>query len=157
MIKVQVKYHFGASLALSGIYYGFSGSLIDSLGCLVGGVLIDLDHVFDFLIIHKLREYSIKRFMNPPDWKRTNKIYLIFHSYEILIPCWIIFYFTGLIGFGTAFTLGFILHLFMDQFLNKDFPIYPFSHFITYKASKHFKFEELFKVHLFKDNNQNKR
>jgi len=144
-------------LALSGLYYGLSGSVIDSLGCLAGGILIDVDHIFDFLVIHNWREYSFKRFMNPPDWKRTERIYLFFHCYEFLIPCWIAFYLLGMIGFGLAFTLGFVAHLVMDHFLNKDYPIYPYSHFFIFKASSKFKFDKLFKVHLFKDNNQNKR
>jgi len=144
-------------MALSAIYYGFSGSMIDSLGCLIGGVFIDTDHIFDFMIIHKFKEYSIKRFMNPQDWKRTPKIYLVFHSYECLIPCWILFYLTGWTSFGLAFTIGFLTHLWMDQFLNRDFPIYPFSHFILVKAYHKFQFDKLFQVHLFKDNNQNKR
>ncbi|MBU1627062.1 hypothetical protein KKB18_06800 [bacterium] len=131
--------------------------MLDSLGCFVGGVLIDLDHIFDFMVIHDVEEYSIKRFMKPHLWKRTNKIYLFFHSYEMLIPAWIIFYFTGLSNFGLAFTLGFLLHLWMDHFLNRDYPIYPFSHFLIFKLSKHFKFDELFQVHLFKEDSPNKR
>lgn len=65
-------------------------------------------------------------------WARINmkKLYLVLHSYEILIILWIIIYTAGPSVFWKAAAIGLTQHIILDQFTN---PVFILSYFFTYR------------------------
>jgi hypothetical protein len=47
-----------------------------------GGVLIDADHVLDYLLFTKGRSMSLREFISGVYFERSGKIYVVLHGYE---------------------------------------------------------------------------
>jgi hypothetical protein len=123
------KYHLILSPLVAAIFFLFTRSLIPSIICLFVGVFIDLDHLIDFWVHSKKFSFG-KDFFDYFYKAEFRKIYLVFHSVE-LIP---FIYFLGNFLFGKSMTyailLGFIVHLFLDYIGNSK---NPFSYFLIYR------------------------
>ena len=61
---------------------------------------------------------------------KSGKIFLIFHSYELMAVFWavILYFHPSVVWFGLAF--GMSVHLLLDQIFN---PIYPLAYFLVYR------------------------
>lgn len=68
------------------------------------------------------------------------KVYLIFHSYELIAMLWIAIYAFSLSGVWAAMAIGITQHLAFDQILN---PVNTFTYFLTYRILRSFKKESL--------------
>lgn len=132
------------------------------VGCLIGGVLIDSDHLLDYFLNYRLQNVS-KFFLNPVTLKtlltkgrissqgrgRPEKrhpglpirSYLIFHSYEL----WIFIFLLGLNGnvFLLIVFLSGTIHVVSD-FLAWRLPWYSF--FFSYRLSKRFDKDKIQKI-----------
>ena len=133
--------HFVTSLVGAGIVYGMFGSFISAVIFIVSGVLLDLDHVFDYIREHHLKSFSIKRLFETCDEDDFEKIVLIFHSYEFLFILWIVITIFKLGIFWIALALGMTMHLVLDQLRNNVFAL---TYFLTYRWMKKFDMEHIF-------------
>lgn len=118
--------------------YAITNSWQAAVATFISGVFIDIDHIFDFLVFSGER-YSIQNFNSWCYEMRWTKITLIFHSYELFILLGFIAYYTR-----SKATLGIlcgaVIHVLLDQFSNlKYFKLSPWFYFITYRAIKGFK------------------
>ena len=108
--------HIVASAMAGAAAYKIAGSAETAAALFLGGVLIDLDHVLDYLILAK-EKHTVRNFFswfNDIRWKR---IVVIFHAYELYaILLLLAFCFPDDILTGLATGIG--LHLIMDQFGN---------------------------------------
>lgn len=109
--------HIAFSILLSGILYLIFRSWGMSIACLVSGVLVDLDHIIDYLIQHGLRfkENFFEEFYND----RIEKVHLIFHGWEWLILLLIASYLTDWSPLPTGLLFGLALHIFLDNINNR--------------------------------------
>lgn len=125
-------------------------------GCLIGGVLIDSDHLLDHFLNYRLQNVS-KGFLNlvnlktlltqgrgRPEKRRPDlplRSYLIFHSYEL----WIFILLFGLNGnvFLLIVSLSGIIHIVSD-FIVWRLPWYSF--FFSYRLSKRFDKDKIQKI-----------
>ncbi len=64
------------------------------------------------------------------------RIYILFHSYELIALLWIAIYAFSLSDIWKAVAIGFTQHLIFDQLTN---PFNTFGYFLTYRAIKGFK------------------
>ena len=112
-----------------------------ALACFAGGILIDLDHHLDYFFNRKKIPFSYSELHDYYRNDRAGKIYIIFHSYELMAVFWLGIYFFDLntIWIGTA--LGVTAHLICDQLTN---PLKPTAYFWAYR--QHFGFQ---RKHLF--------
>ncbi len=119
------QYHFLISFFLALIFLWFTKSLMGSLIVLASGSLLDLDHLFDFWLYKG--KIVIDREILEGFYVNFNKIPVVLHSIELLIPLWIFGYFSGYYLFSVAISLGFISHLILD-FLSYELylPAYSF-------------------------------
>lgn len=102
--------------------------------CIFFGWMIDIDHMFDYLLFKKSVKLNLQEFMSGNYFKICNKIYLPLHSYELSIVLIFIFYILNDTSFIFVFIAHF-LHLLQDQFTNK---VRPLSYFFTYRAVNSF-------------------
>ena len=106
--------HIAASAVAGAAAYKITGSPQLASALFLGGVLIDLDHVLDYLILSKEKP-SLRNFFSWFNDIRWRRIYVVFHSYEfymlfLLLACWL----RNDILTGLAVGIG--LHFAMDQF-----------------------------------------
>ncbi len=119
----------------------YSNSLALSLGNLFCGVLVDIDHLFEYF---KFRLYNLKP--NAVLWaffkSDFKKIYLFFHSIELVILLWLVvmFFRSNMLLLGVA--VGYTQHLLLDNLNNKISS--PFSYFLSYKVYHNFNPDKLF-------------
>jgi hypothetical protein len=139
--------HLIASLSLGALLWVFTHSILAGFLCLVSGVLVDVDHLIDYLINVGLRRFSLKDFYwtcvklkHERQESRIQKTYLIFHSWELVI-----LFGVGYLLFRNiyllAIALGYTGHLILDATARA---LHPLSYFISYRLKKGFKAIDLF-------------
>jgi dolichol kinase len=105
------------------------------------GVLIDFDHVFDYYKNHHFT-LKIKDIYCACVEVNMKKLYLVLHSYELVIIFWIVIYAFSLGNIWKAAAIGLTQHMLFDQFTN---PMVLPGYFMTYRIMKGFKKESLLK------------
>ena len=158
---MKVKHHFWTSLAAGGALYWATGSSSALAGSMIGGFLIDADHLIDQLwsIRHGApfrREPSSLNLSPGPAqpiraWFTTYlrprqllRLPLVFHSYELLsaiavLTIWLRSPF--LIGLMS----GYVLHLLLDTIRHYHEFRSPLFYLLTYRLSKRFERDRLIK------------
>lgn len=104
---MKPAYHIASSAVVSGALYFIYRSWQLSLSCFLSGVLIDVDHIFDYVRAAGLR-FRFKDFVNAVYTNTKIRWMVVFHSWELifllLVAAWLTQWnpwFTGiLIGFG---------------------------------------------------------
>lgn len=142
---MKTQDHVFTSTLLSGGLYVTTQSLEIAIPCFLSGIFIDIDHVFDFIIFSK-DKFSIKNIFTWCNDLKWEKLYLIFHSYEILFILGIIIYF-----FPDKILLGIFLgsglHLIQDQigncYFRKKFTLSNFFYFFIYRFFVGFRKEKM--------------
>ena len=102
--------------------------------CLFFGWIIDIDHMFDYLLFKKSIKFNLKEFISGRYFNISRKIYIPLHSYELSIILFFVFIFFDETGFIFVF-FAHLFHLLQDQITNK---VKLFSYFFTYRAFNSF-------------------
>jgi hypothetical protein len=154
---MKAKHHFWSSLAAGGALYLATGSSAALAGSMLGGFVIDSDHVLD-------QWWSIRRGApfspgeegdanggSESSWfaryfhrRKLVRLPLIFHSYELLIvlavvtaslrtPFWI-----GLLS-------GYVLHLALDLIRHHNELLSPLFYSLAYRMAQGFRRDRLVK------------
>jgi hypothetical protein len=156
---MKAKHHFWSSLAAGGALYWVTGSSGALAGTLVGGFLIDSDHVVDQL--WSIR-YGAPLRREPPDdgsattgrvraWfgnylrpRKLLRLPLVFHSYELLAAIAIM-----TLDLRTPFLIGLLsgyaLHLSLDMIRHHHEFRSPFFYLLLYRLTHGFRRDELIK------------
>ena len=132
---MKTKVHIYSSGLLGGTVYILSRSAGIAVVTFLSGVLIDLDHIFDYVIFSG-EKFTIKKMFAWCDEWRWEKITLLFHSYELYLILGIVtYYFPHDVLIGIMIGTG--VHLFIDQigncFLCNDIRVSPWFYFLTYR------------------------
>ncbi len=134
--------HLWASAAFGAGVYLLTGDGGHAAAAGAGGVLIDLDHIWDFY-----REWGVRGGLgrmseNFVHGRRHEvaRLYLLLHSWDVLLFLALL----AVFGLGNFYLLSAVLggavHLLFDQFVN---PVRPFSYFLAYRISRGFRRELL--------------
>lgn len=143
--------HIIVSAALGALLFHYTRDVITGLLCFIFGVLIDVDHLIEYIIhrgfskkVFSLPElyYSCQRFVKPEEQGGEKKIYLIFHFFEAAALFWVLYIITrNLYIFSIA--LGYSGHLLLDALYNK---LKPDVYFLTQRIVKGFRTERFWRV-----------
>jgi thiamine transporter ThiT len=137
-IILDLIIHIIISLEVFSIVYFKTGEISYLIPVILGGILIDIDHLIDYII--QFEGLSFKKISVFPYKKRKN-IYLFFHSWELVIlGVSLSFFYNSL--FWQVFFCSWGLHLLVDNIDGakaKGFLHY----FFTYRLVKKFKAEKL--------------
>ncbi len=114
---MKPQYHLASSALVAGILYLIFKSWSMALSCFLSGILIDIDHIFDYM-----KEYGfpfrVKDFIHAVYSCNFNRMILLFHSWELLFLIAIIAWFTKWNPTITGVLIGFGHHLVLDTFHN---------------------------------------
>ncbi len=114
---MKLIYHTTASALIAGILILISESWGLAIASFIGGVLIDMDHVFDYLYVHGCN-IRINEFFDYFHEERHVKSYLIFHSWECMIIVPIVVILTKWNPWVTGFLIGYYHHMILDIICN---------------------------------------
>jgi hypothetical protein len=115
---VKLQHHIGLSLVVSFTIYAVFRSTSMAVASFVSGVLVDLDHIFDYL-----REYGFRinanHFFRVCHQTLFRRIVLFMHAWEwlVLLAAGAVWSRGGSVLTGVFIGLG--QHLIADQFTNK--------------------------------------
>lgn len=134
---MQVKVHIISSAVLALVIYYFWRSPSASATAFLGGILLDLDHLFDFWKSRPRNPCNIGEFLHPENYMRRNsKVLVLLHSYEIVILLWLITWQFHWQAVLLALSCAFTLHLILDDIGNE---LKTFSYFLIYRVYKRFR------------------
>ena len=109
------------------------GIAFKSLGCAVisfiAGVAIDADHFIDYYLNHPFT-LNLNRIYDAFEKPDLTKIYILLHSYEILIALWLSVCLFSMSASWIALAIGLTQHMIFDIFTN---PIRVRGYFFTYR------------------------
>jgi len=140
--------HIIASVCVGGAITFFTKSIYAGIICFASGVLVDFDHIIEYVIHHRWKNLSLKNVYHMSE--RTcagdnnrgfKKLYLLFHSGEIAILLWILTVCTRNI-YVLAVAAGYSLHILLDCMGN---PMQNIGYFMFWRAMNKFDTEKLFK------------
>jgi len=126
--------HIPASVAVGGLFWWFDPNPVYFFIALVFGWLVDVDHLFDYLLWVKRSccKPSIRDFISGKYFKDSMKIYVPFHAWEwALLLVLIGIQSGGRMRYFLCATFALMLHLIHDQLTNKPF---LFSYLISYRV-----------------------
>lgn len=80
--------HVIASTTTSAVFAIVTQSWEGTLACFLSGIFVDIDHHFDVWIYKKKILFHLKHIYDFCEKENDGRIYLIFHSYELLAVLW---------------------------------------------------------------------
>jgi hypothetical protein len=159
---MKAKHHFWSSAAVGAGLYWITGSSTALTGAMIGGFVIDADHVIDQLwsirkgapLLRKSAPLLRQSGVDEPSStglvqryflrRKLLRLPLIFHSYElmcVLAAVTVLLRTPFLIGLLS----GYVLHLSLDLVRHYDEFQSPFFYLISYRLSQGFRRERLIK------------
>lgn len=122
--------HTVASGVTSAIFYAVHPSWSATAICFLSGIFIDLDHVLDLYLYKKRLFLGLNDLFNFCGREKGGKLYLILHSYELLVLFWIAIFMFRLDINWLGLGVGLSVHLILDQIFN---PMMPLAYFLLYR------------------------
>ena len=138
---MKTKYHVLSSIPLGIGYYAMSKDPVNTLLAMGAAVLIDVDHILDYVLTQK-RIDPIPKMVQAFDWLiYVKKNYLFLHSWEIVIAL-AVFQWISPHPSVMAILSGYGLHLLIDQIYNSyclgKFNLKPLFYFLCYRMRFNF-------------------
>lgn len=139
---MKFSHHVVTSTILSGAVYAVTGSTPMAVSTVASGILIDLDHVLDFLVFSN-KKFTLKNMFVWCDKCQWEKVTLLLHSWEMM------FFLACLAGItGNPVLLGIVIgagfHLTGDQIVNpRKNPLHRYFYFLGFRIAKGFRREHI--------------
>jgi len=130
-----------ASFGISLIFYFIFKSLPCALLCLLTGILVDIDHLFEY-IKGVGWHLNLKHFFKFCYEAKYERLYIFLHAYEYFFLIALIIVISDFNHLALAVGIGYIQHLIFDQVVN---PVKPMTYFIFYRLKNRFIKQNLFK------------
>lgn len=137
---MRLKQHMTISLFFSALLFGITKSWIIFTSSLLSGVLIDCDHVLDYLVKFRKR-FSLKEFFDLNYNHKMQFVMIIFHSWELLVPFGFYAFFISGNPWIIGISIGFTQHIVLDQIFNKP---NRWTYFFFWRLNKGFNKQRIF-------------
>jgi hypothetical protein len=113
MTAIDLATHFVVAVILAAGFYWFTGKWSWAILTVIGGVLIDLDHLLDYFLYYGLK-FSLKNFFDHK-YLASGKCYILFHSWEVLAAVWCL---SILVRWMVPVASGMTAHVLADYFFS---------------------------------------
>lgn len=107
---------------------------------LISGFLVDLDHFIDYFL-YRGPHFNLRDFISGTHYHSSNQVYIIFHSWELVLLFLIASYATKKKDIFIPLALGLAGHLLWDHLTN---PALWYSYFLTGRFLVGFELTKLF-------------
>ncbi|MHA2039088.1 MAG: metal-dependent hydrolase [Promethearchaeota archaeon] len=115
---MKLEHHIAFSTLVSGILYLIFKSWGLSIASLISGIFIDIDHIFDYFIEHRMH-FEYQKFMDFFYREKHQKITLLFHAWEWLLCIGLVTVLTNFNPWITGLFVGYGHHIISDYFYSK--------------------------------------
>ena len=137
---MKVKYHTGVSLVFSWWIFATYKSWEFALASLAAGIIIDIDHFFDYVMEYGL-DFELDLFYRSSYEGLYKRAYLFFHGWE-----WALFLAIATLASNFWEPLlgalcGYMLHMLTDQIFNQPT---PFAYSLVWRWQRKFKYKDCF-------------
>ncbi len=112
---MRTEYHMASSAVISTALYVFFRSWELSVANFLTGVFIDIDHIVDY-VAERGRDFNIIDFFKVFYEDLTQKVYVLLHSWELMVTLFMVAWLTGWNVWAVGFLIGYGVHMIMDQF-----------------------------------------
>jgi len=136
---MRLEKHIAASACVGVGVFIVTRSVIMSIAALAAGILIDVDHLYDYWQSHSF-DLNLSKFFKVCIECDLVQTKLFLHSIEFLLLMAVAAFVTRS-GLVTGLTLGICQHLAFDQMSNK---VHPESYSFIYRWTNSFKAEMVF-------------
>lgn len=109
--------HLVTTTIAGGAVLAATGSIPMTVGIAVGGCLIDLDHVVDYLTVERRREITPAAFLRYYTAGRAGRAVLALHSYELLLALAVLAWWLDS-AWLAGYLAGAAMHLVLDIIFN---------------------------------------
>ena len=137
---MKLKNHITVSLIFSAFLFAISKSWTIFTSSLISGVLIDCDHILDYLWSYRKR-FRVKEFLNTCYCEKDYKCGVIFHSWELLAILSICASLMSWDPWIVGLTIGFAQHIVLDQIFNKTNRL---TYFFFWRMKNRFNLKKIF-------------
>jgi len=120
------------------VAYFYAKSMAALIIIFISGVFIDLDHIFDYVSNHRFKD--LRSFFRKLYNVEIKKVYLLLHSFEIMIILWVYIIVFSPHEYWTYLAIGFSTHIVLDRLSN---PLNPGGYFLLYRVFHGFDREKL--------------
>lgn len=114
--------------AAAGLTLAIGAPLIASTGLMIGGILLDADHVLDYFIFAEEKNFTPREVYHYHRGLKYQKVLTLFHAYEWLLAALLAAQFTAS-AFLWGIFAGMALHLGLDVIFNGWLHRYPLCHY----------------------------
>jgi hypothetical protein len=140
---VKLAQHCFSAVPLAvAAYAATSGSLAAAFMAGTSSVLIDCDHVLDYLLCNKRWE-GMSHFFASCEEGRLPRLYLALHAFEWVILLWLLVGTGVAAAWGVGLTIGVTGHMLMDWVGNRHIVKQSF-YWLWYRAVNRFDGNELY-------------
>jgi len=136
---MKMEHHLAVAAPIAAGTYYFTRSWIYTAMVIVLGVLVDFDHVFDY--IREEHTFDMKDMFLKSYKGDFVHLYVIFHAWEYIPLSWLIGAAFNNYTFSIVFSIAYGAHMLADQLMNN---VKPFGYFLTYRIMKKFVMTEFF-------------
>jgi hypothetical protein len=133
--------HVAISVVAATAVYAYFHSTAGALATFFTGVFLDIDHFFDYFYTEGFN-FNPKKFLLSTYCLDTPKVFLFFHSYELIVPVILYGYFSGNTLPAWALGTGLVTHILADQFWN---PVTPRAYFLACRLYHNFSADIFFR------------
>ena len=139
---MKLKQHITISLFFSAFFYTISNSWIIFGSSFISGILIDIDHILDYFMEHRIN-IQIKQFFDVFHNYKMSRAWLIFHSWELLFLLGISAFIVRWNPWIVGTVVGFTQHIVLDQVFNKP---NKWTYFFFWRLKKGFSSKRCFRI-----------
>lgn len=142
-LHIHEFFHLSLSLFAGWIAWIVTGNPYVFIPALIGGVLVDIDHLIDYFFAYGTN-FKLSYFMRGRQFHKSNKTYILFHSWELVFILFILtFQLSDLLTLRPlflSFSFAYFLHLLFDSLINH---MRAPSYFLLYRLVKKFDLKTL--------------
>jgi hypothetical protein len=132
--------HVAVSAGLGAIFWAKSRDWRTFLISVAFGVLVDLDHLFDYWYSERRLTWNTRTFMSTRYWRRSGRVFLLFHAFEHLPMVFLLWQAFKGRKWAVAATSAMSSHVLADHFVNE---LRPLGYFLSYRIAHRFRASEI--------------
>ena len=138
---MKLRQHVIASIIFSTLFFVVFKSWTIATVSFFSGVLIDIDHVFDYFLEFRKR-FEVKEFFDVHHNRKILFFMAIFHSWELLALLSICAFLMSWNPWIVGTIIGFTQHIILDQIFNKN--LNRLMYFFFWRMKKSFNMNKIF-------------
>jgi hypothetical protein len=130
-------------LAVAG-YAAAGGSWPAAFAAGISSVLLDLDHLSDYVLCNR-GWGGLDHFFKSCEEGKLDRLYLVLHSFELVILLWLLIGFGTAAAWGVGLAIGVSGHLLLDWLGNRHI-VQPSFYWLWFRAANGFDGNALYRV-----------